>query len=564
MISNTYTNHSWRFCPLSCPSLRSGTSPSPLAHPIPMFKLNGHSAPRPAKSWRASRRQMTAKTKILSRFLSNRHTVRSMLFLEHQPQGTHQGAGHPEAHGPHPRSAGQGLQPDRDRQGCFPTAASRSPRCTCGSTASGGKIAAGAKRKMKAKSTDKQLAEARPGMPASTPNSTRSPCRQPNPQATPAAWTSIGNLPRGPQRQHHHRRARTRRTSIFAPTRRTSRGRRRRAPTGATPHGAGSAILDRAPAGAGRSQSVTRRMDLFPAMPMTDDAHDGAITPLIIPHGDPLACGPLGRLRTDPTRARRARRRLPCRVSSPTSSRRPDEGKERLPSRRRPARSSSTARSGPTPASLPTQRPSPSGRRAKPPPTAATKTAGALRKAKLEGRIAPAGRRGGSGTLMWNREALDRYLQGNAPASVPGGRARTPPEVNGGMHEDQEQWVRSAAAVELQPELLSVSIGERREGFSFEGELLDPKNAGATRQAVRSLPDLKEPEEARSPEGGELPRLSIRKGEAGQRTSSSPERFATYAASLLQEKVEKRQICSSTTEEKWMFALRHIFGLKDA
>ncbi len=40
-------------------------------------------------------------------------------------------------------------------------------------------------------------------------------------------------------------------------------------------------------------------------------------------------------------------------------------------------------------------------------------------------------------------------------------------------------------------------------------------------------------------------------------------RFATYAASLLCEKVEKRQICSSTTEEKWLFALRHIFGLLD-
>ncbi len=36
-----------------------------------------------------------------------------------------------------------------------------------------------------------------------------------------------------------------------------------------------------------------------------------------------------------------------------------------------------------------------------------------------------------------------------------------------------------------------------------------------------------------------------------------------YAASLLKEKVEKRQICSSTTEEKWMFALRHIFGWVD-
>jgi hypothetical protein len=39
--------------------------------------------------------------------------------------------------------------------------------------ASGGKTAAGAKRKTKAKSTDKQPAEARPGTPASTPNGAR-------------------------------------------------------------------------------------------------------------------------------------------------------------------------------------------------------------------------------------------------------------------------------------------------------------------------------------------------------------------------------------------------------
>ena len=64
------------------------------------------------------------------------------------------------------------------------------------------------------------------------------------------------------------------------------------------------------------------------------------------------------------------------------------------------------------------------------------KTAGALRKAKLEGRIAPAGRRGGTGTLMWSREALDRYLQSNAPATVRAGRARTPPEATGGTHDE--------------------------------------------------------------------------------------------------------------------------------
>jgi hypothetical protein len=64
------------------------------------------------------------------------------------------------------------------------------------------------------------------------------------------------------------------------------------------------------------------------------------------------------------------------------------------------------------------------------------KTTGALRKAKLEGRLLPVGRRGGRGTLMWSREALDRYLHGKPPATVLGGRARTLPEATGGTHEE--------------------------------------------------------------------------------------------------------------------------------
>ena len=69
--------------------------------------------------------------------------------------------------------------------------------------------------------------------------------------------------------------------------------------------------------------------------------------------------------------------------------------------------------------------------------------------------------------------------------------------------------------------------------FLVRGRAVDPKN-GATRQVVRSLPDLKEPEEARLHLKAELD--SIRKG-ASRPTNKQPERFATYAASLLQEKV---------------------------
>ena len=123
----------------------------------------------------------------------------------------------------------------------------------------------------------------------------------------------------------------------------------------------------------------------------------------------------------------------------------------------------------------------------------------------------------------------------------------------------KQQWVRKWNSwVDSRPTLPGV-YRRKEGGLLVRGRAVDPKN-GATRQVVRSLPDLTEPEEARLWLKAELD--SIRKG-ASRPTNKQPERFATYAATLLKEKVEKRQICSSTTEEKWMFALRHIFGLKD-
>jgi integrase len=123
----------------------------------------------------------------------------------------------------------------------------------------------------------------------------------------------------------------------------------------------------------------------------------------------------------------------------------------------------------------------------------------------------------------------------------------------------KQQWVRKWNSwVEPKPTLPGV-YRRKEGGFLVRGRAVDPKT-GAIRQVVRSLPDLVAPEQARLWLKTELD--SIRQG-ASRPTSKEPERFATYAASLLREKIEKRQICSSTTEVKWMFALRHIFGLAD-
>jgi len=123
----------------------------------------------------------------------------------------------------------------------------------------------------------------------------------------------------------------------------------------------------------------------------------------------------------------------------------------------------------------------------------------------------------------------------------------------------KENWVRKWNSwVDPKPELPGV-YRRKEGGFLVRGRVIDPKT-GSMRQVVRNLPALAQPEEARLWLKTELD--SIRQG-VSRPTNKQLERFATYAASLLREKIEKRQICSSTTEEKWMFALRHIFGLKD-
>jgi hypothetical protein len=171
---------------------------------------------------------------------------------------------------------------------------------------------------------------------------------------------------------------------------------------------------------------------------MKDDIYDGAITPPIIPRGDPLACGDLWDAFWTDFDAREAGK-----SHGPLPVLDVDELEASLRRSRTPAFEAQACaelvdpafRADPTLAAYAATKPFLTTREA----TAycGFKTAGALRKAKLEGRIAPAGRRGGIGTLMWSREALDRYLQGKLAANVPLGRARTPPEANGGTHEER-------------------------------------------------------------------------------------------------------------------------------
>src|SRR6516162_6769371 len=64
------------------------------------------------------------------------------------------------------------------------------------------------------------------------------------------------------------------------------------------------------------------------------------------------------------------------------------------------------------------------------------KTTGALRKARLEGRIQPAGRRGGTGTWMWSRVELHRFLTGGGVAKLAAERSGAP-SAHGDAHEEE-------------------------------------------------------------------------------------------------------------------------------
>jgi integrase len=122
----------------------------------------------------------------------------------------------------------------------------------------------------------------------------------------------------------------------------------------------------------------------------------------------------------------------------------------------------------------------------------------------------------------------------------------------------KEKWVRKWNTW-VNPIAELPGVYRRREGgFLVRGRATDPKT-GSMKQIVKTLPELGRAEEASLWLKTELDR--IRTGESRQ-PIAEPVRFASYAASLLKEKIEKREICSSKTEEKWLTTLRHLFGLK--
>ena len=227
---------------------------------------------------------MTAKPKFRVDLIDQAHRALEAL-PQHRPRGTHQGRRPSRSSSPPSARAGQGLQSDRDRQGALRQRHPDHPRGPA-TLRERRQDAARRQEEAKGEAHGQAAAERTPGrMPASTRMGLRRspPSQQPDRQVLPAASTSTGTLPRDPQTRRRHPQARTRRTSTFAPTRRTFEGRRGWRPTERTTHGAARPTRTRSACRRRAIAAGPRRMDPFPAVPMMDDVNDGAITPPLIP-----------------------------------------------------------------------------------------------------------------------------------------------------------------------------------------------------------------------------------------------------------------------------------------
>ena len=181
-----------------------------------MFKQNGHSATGPRMQ--GARRQMTAKPKF-HRF-DRTGAPCSRRSCRARAGGTYQGAGHPKAHRPHSRDAGQGLQPRGDRQGALGERhpdLGRSPRLYVG----GAKVAA---RRRKKKALEKRPTRPDARRPRGIYRLRRRRRRGP-PQdlraRSQARSTSVGTTRLGRTMQRRRRRARIAQGSRFGRTKRT-------------------------------------------------------------------------------------------------------------------------------------------------------------------------------------------------------------------------------------------------------------------------------------------------------------------------------------------------------
>ena len=181
------------------------------------------------------------------------------------------------------------------------------------------------------------------------------------------------------------------------------------------------------------------------------------------------------------------------------------------------------------------------------------KTTAAIRKAYGEGRLIPLGKRGGKGTYVWSREALDAFLAGGRAAIVPSGRPGAPPENAGGHHGRNEMG-------------REVEVPDRAETLTTGG--MAPERRWVSRS--RSNDGLSNGEAARSPANGEghgrgrglpVPAARGRTGTPGSEGSASERALQRIRGVAFRKKgAEGCELASAQTRENWELMLRlHLF-----
>lgn len=108
------------------------------------------------------------------------------------------------------------------------------------------------------------------------------------------------------------------------------------------------------------------------------------------------------------------------------------------------------------------------------------KTASALRKLKLEGKLAPMGWRGGVGTRMWSRQALNAFLHGRPPrdkllVSVPSSEDPTSATAAQEAHETNGEECLEQGALALSLEELARRDSQARSVAALKRRLSDSR-----------------------------------------------------------------------------------------
>ena len=160
------------------------------------------------------------------------------------------------------------------------------------------------------------------------------------------------------------------------------------------------------------------------------------------------------------------------------------------------------------------------------------KTPGALRKAKLEGRIKPAGRRGGgNGAMSWSVDDLDAFMRGEAP--------RREVNVNGHL----------GNAVEVRDEQgsgVARSVEAKGRRVYVRGQPKDPRT-GKKREVNLPLKDVTNAREALNILHQEMDK--VRQGVVEQPAQAM--RFKDFAVSLLERKIQDAEIKSAKNRVTW-------------